>query len=149
MATSARRPGRVSRDRRGRGLRFPLLLTPLPGARTRAERFDLAVLESAADLEQRWPTELAAIEFAVDEVPPLPAGEVLPSDDVVLDGGVPLARFTPPGVDARGRATKARIVIYRRPLEVRALDGGDLSELITEVLVEQLTAIIGEPPDPR
>ena len=149
MATSARRPGRVSRDRRGRGLRFPLLLRPLPAARTRAEQFDLAVLESAADLEQRWPTELAAIEFAVDEVPPLPSGEVPPADDVVLDGGVPLARFTPPGVDTRGRATKARIVVYRRPLEVRALDGGDLSELITEVLVEQLTAIIGEPPDSR
>jgi hypothetical protein len=97
-----------------------------------------------ADLEERWPSELGSIEFAVDEVPTLPAGPVIASSDVVLDGGVPLTRFSPPGVDARGRATKARVVVYRRPLEVRAADSGDLGELVAEVLGEQLTAVLGE-----
>lgn len=137
-------PRRVRRDRHGRGLRSPLLPAKLPGSRTRAEQFDHAVLQAAADLEERWPREIQAIEFAVDEVPPLPAGEVIPSSDVVLDAGVPLTRFTPPGVDARGRATKARIVVYRRPLEVRAQDAGDLTELVAEVLTEQLSAVLGE-----
>ena len=144
---AARQKRRVLRDRRGRGLRTPLLPADLPAARTRAEQFDHAVLEAVADLEERWPTELAAIEFAVDEVPALPAGNVMPSSDVVLDGGVPLTRFSPPGVDARGRATKARVVVYRRPLEVRAADSGDLNELVAEVLGEQLTAVLGEGSD--
>ncbi len=138
-----RRP-RGTRDRRGRGLRSPLLPAELPAARTRAEQFDHAVLEAVADLEERWPGELGAIEFAVDEVPTLPTGSVVPTSDVVLDGGVPLTRFSPPGVDARGRATKARVVIYRRPLEVRAADSGDLGELVAEVIGEQLTAVLGE-----
>ncbi len=135
---------RAARDRRGRGLRTPLLPAQLPAARTRAQQFDQAVLEAVADLEDRWPNELASIEFAVDEVPSLPAGSVAPSSDVVLDGGVPLTRFSPPGVDARGRATKARVVVYRRPLEVRAADSGDLGDLVAEVLGEQLTAVLGE-----
>ncbi len=145
-AGASARPGRrrVLRDRRGRGLRSPLLPAQLPAARTRAQQFDHAVLEAVADLEDRWPTELAAIEFAVDEVPSLPAGGIVPSSDVVLDGGVPLTRFSPPGVDSRGRATKARVVVYRRPLEVRAADSGDLGELVAEVLGEQLTAVLGE-----
>lgn len=139
-----RRRPRALRDRRGRGLRTPLLPAELPAARTRAEQFDHAVLEAVADLEERWPGELDSIEFAVDEVPALPAGSVVPTSDVVLDGGVPLTRFSPPGVDARGRATKARVVIYRRPLEVRAVDSGDLGELVAEVIGEQLTAVLGE-----
>ncbi len=128
-------------------MRSPLLPAELPGARTRAEQFDDAVLEAVADLEERWPSELTKIEFAVDEVPALPAGPVQPSSDTVLDGGVPLTRFTPPGVDSRGLATRARIVVYRRPLEVRALDSGDLGELVAEVLGEQLSAVLGDSAD--
>ncbi|GGM01366.1 metallopeptidase family protein [Nakamurella endophytica] len=137
-------PRRRRRDRHGRGLRWPLLPADLPGARSRAEQFDDAVIDATADLEERWPREMKEIDFAVDDVPPLPAGEVLPSSDVVLDGGVPLTRFVPPGVDGRGRATRARIVIYRRPLEVRAEDAGDLGDLVAEVLTEQLEAVLGE-----
>jgi hypothetical protein len=55
-----------------------------------------------------------------------------------------LTRFSPTGVDSRGRTTKASVVVYRRPLEVRAADSGDLGELVAEVLGEQLTAVLGE-----
>ena len=133
------------RDRRGRGLRSPLLPAQLPGFRTRAELFDQAVLDAVADLEDQWPGQLSAIEFAVDEVPPLPAGPVLPSSDVVVDGGVPLSRFLPPGVDGKGRPTKARIVVYRRPVEMRSTHPGDLGDLVEDVLTEQLTAVLGNP----
>jgi hypothetical protein len=120
----------------------------LPASRTRAERFDQAVLEAVADLEARWPGRLEPLEFAVDEVPVVPnEGPELASDEVVLDGGVPLARFLPPGMDARGRPTKARIVVYRRPLEVRSGDAGELGDLVVEVLGELLAAVLGEPED--
>ncbi len=105
------------------------------------------MLEAVADLESKWEGSLEAIEFAVDEVPPLPAGPVLPSTDVVLDGGVPLTRFLPPGVDNRGRPTKARIVVYRRPLEVRSTTAEDLGDLVAEVLTEQVAAVLGDPSD--
>jgi hypothetical protein len=120
----------------------------VPNARSRGQQFDIAVLEAVGDLELLWGERLATIEFAVDEVPPLPAGEVMPSSDVVLDGGVPLTRFVPPGVDRRGRPTKARIVIYRRPLESRAVDNSDLADLVAEVLAEQVSSVLGEPPEP-
>lgn len=131
------------RDRRGRGPRTPLIPADLPGARTRAEQFDEAVLEAASELEARWPREVAAIEFAVDDVPP-DDGPAVPTPEVVMDGGVPLCRFDPPGIDSRGRSTKARLVVYRRPLELRAGSSGDLSTLVAEVLAEQLSAVIGE-----
>ncbi len=132
------------RDRHGRGPRTPLLPTHVPGFRTRAEMFDQAILDAVADLDDRWPGQLAAIEFAVDEVPPLPSGPVLPSSDVVVDEGVPLCRFLPPGIDARGRATKARIVVYRRPVELRAANAADLADLVIELLAEQLHAVLGD-----
>jgi hypothetical protein len=122
---------------------MPLLPAQLPGFRTRAELFDQAVLDAVADLEDRWPGQLSAIEFAVDEVPPLPTGPVLPSSDVVVDGGVPLSRFLPPGVDAKGRPTKARIVVYRRPVEMRSRHAIDLEDLVADVLEEQITAVLG------
>ncbi|WP_395726201.1 metallopeptidase family protein [Nakamurella sp.] len=136
------------RDRRGRGLRTPLLPAELPASRTRAERFDQAVLEAVAELDARWPGRLESLEFAVDEVPVVPAdGQEIGSDEVVLDGGVPLARFLPPGMDSRGRPTKARIVVYRRPLEVRSGDAGELGDLVAEVLAELLGEMLGEPDD--
>lgn len=137
----------TARDRRGRGPRTPLLPAQVPGFRTRAELFDQLVMEVVADLEPRWPDRLADIEFAVDDVPALPTGPVISSSDVVVDDGVPLARFFAPGVDARGRATKPRIVLYRRPVEMRAPGQFDLVDLVTDILEEQITAVLGEGQD--
>ncbi|AZI58508.1 metallopeptidase family protein [Nakamurella antarctica] len=136
---------RVRRDRRGRGLRTPLLPADLPAARSRAEQFDQVVLSAVSALESRWPTELSTLEFAVDEVPIVSSEAIAPATDVILDGSVPLARFFAPGVDKRGKPTKARVVLYRRPLEVRAGDPSDLGDLVEEVLAEQVAAILGEP----
>jgi predicted Zn-dependent protease with MMP-like domain len=38
-------------------------------------------------------------------------------------------------------------VLYRRPLETRAQDSGDLSDLVHEVLVEQIASYLGVDPD--
>jgi hypothetical protein len=123
---------------------MPLLPTELPGFRTRAELFDQVVMDAVVDLEPRWPGRLDELEFAVDEVPTVPSVAALASSDIVQDDGVPLARFFPAGVDRRGRQTKPRVVVYRRPMELRAPDSSELIELVTEVLAEQLTAVLGD-----
>lgn len=142
-----RRRSALSRDRHGRGLRGPLLPADLPAARSRAEQFDQLVLAAVATVELRWPDELADVEFAVDEVPSVSSEEIRPGPEVILDGGVPLARFVAPGVDPKGKLTKARVVVYRRPLEIRAADASDLEDLVEEVLIEQVSAMLGEDED--
>lgn len=128
------------RDRRGRGLRGPVIPPNLPGHRTRAERFDDHVLDAVERLERTWARQLDGTEFAVEEVPAsAPASWE--------SGGVPLGRYFP--ADA-GMPT--RIVLYRRPIESRAMDEGDLADLVSDVLVEQVAHLLGRRPeeiDPR
>lgn len=123
----------------------------LPAARSRAERFDALVLEALEPIEARWRTELTDLDVAVDDVPDLGArrGNEPPvwEEGVLEDHDVPLARLVPAGVDRRGQPTRARIVVYRRPLEVRARDGADLADLVHDVLVEQVAAYLGLDPD--
>ncbi|RIJ71203.1 metallopeptidase family protein [Nakamurella silvestris] len=137
-------PPATRRDRHGRGLRTPLLPADLPASRSRAQEFDQVVMEAVTELQERWSAELSQVDFAVDDVPPLPPGSVAPGPNVVLDNGVPLARFMPAGIDPRGRQTKARVVVYRRPIEMRAGEIGEVADLVEEVLSEQVAAIIGE-----
>jgi predicted Zn-dependent protease with MMP-like domain len=150
VARSARSALRKRRDRRGRGVRGLLFPATLPATRSRSERFDAIVLDALEPIDARWHTELERLDVAVDEVPEItdcdPA-TVTWGSDVVEDGKVPLARLVPAGVDRTGLPTRARIVLYRRPLENRAQGGGDLSDLVHEVLVEQVASYLGVDPD--
>jgi Zincin-like metallopeptidase len=76
------------RDRHGRGLRGSLVPPGVPLHRTRSERFDDLVLLAVSQLEPRWEAELSAIEFGVEEIPP-----ILP--DTGDPDPVPLARLEP------------------------------------------------------
>ena len=137
-------------SRRGRGVRGPVLPQDLPAWRSRGEKFDLLVLEAFAPLEERWRDRLTKLDIAVDEVPRItardPASVTWP-DEVVADGPVPLSRLIPAGVDRRGAATRARLVLFRRPLELRAKDPEDLVDLLHEVLVTQVATYLGVDPD--
>ena len=95
-----------------------------------------------ARLEPRWESELSGIEFAVQEVP----DEEIQGDELVP---VPLARIDPgePDPQARGGAHSPRIVLYRRPLLARAEDEEELSELIFDVVVEEVAELLGLDPD--
>ena len=130
------------RDRHGRGLRGRLVPTDVPLYRSRAQQFDDLVLDAVARLEPRWETELSGIEFAVQEVP----DEEIQGDDLVP---VPLARIDPGEADPRvqGGAHSPRIVLYRRPLLARAEDEEELSELIFDVVVEEVAELLGLDPD--
>lgn len=149
-ARSMRRRALRSRDRHGRGLRGPLYPPGVPAASSRSQRFDTLVLEAFEPIEGRWHTQLTGLDIAVDEVPDLDAptgGSVELDANVVTDRDVPLARLVPAGVDRRGAPTRARIVLYRHPLEARAADTADLTELVHEVLVEQVATYLGVDPD--
>ena len=138
------------RDRRGRGLRGLLYPSTIPAAKTRAERFDAMVLEALDPIEQRWGAELTELDLAVDDVPEVDEtspDEVVWQAGVLADVGVPLAQLVPAGVDPEGLPSRARIVLYRRPLEARARGGADLADLLHEVLVEQVAEYLNIEPD--
>jgi predicted Zn-dependent protease with MMP-like domain len=123
------------RDRRGRGPRGPLLPASLPAYRTRAERFDDLVLAAVERLEKRWSRQLEGAEFAIEDVPP---SQPAPWEH----GGVPLGRYFP--ADA---GLAPRIVVYRRPVETRALDADELEDLVRDVVVEQVAHLLARSPD--
>jgi len=135
----AARPRR--RDRHGRGLRGPLVPAGVPLARSRSEQFDDLVLDAVEHLEQRWDEALARVEFAVDPVPEVDA-DPAPADELAGDDGVPLSRLFP----ARG-SEPSRIVLYRRPIEARAPDRGELADLVHDVVVEQVARLLGLDPE--
>jgi predicted Zn-dependent protease with MMP-like domain len=127
-------------------MRGPLAPAGSPLHRSRAERFDDLVLQAVAQLEPRWQSELARVEFAVEEVPPADA----PADGLLPDADpVPLARLDPASPDARNPAhpaRPARIVLYRRPLLARADDEDELSELVLDVVIEEFARLLGLDP---
>ncbi|WP_079152542.1 metallopeptidase family protein [Streptomyces sp. RTd22] len=150
------------RDRHGRGMRGPIAPPQVPLSVSRAESFIDLVQDSAERLERRWP-QLSGVDFTVLEVPvtgvgggaDAPSGHGLdrhpPGAPGLTDGwdgeSVPLGRF----IAARGD-TPDRIVIYRRPVEIRTKNRDERALLVHEVVVEQVAELLGLEPesvDPR
>jgi hypothetical protein len=130
-------------------MRGPLAPGALPMRRTPVEQFDALVMDSVVAIERRLTeslgskfTDLRHIEFAVDEVPP----ESQTYDaDIVEDRGVPLSKLYPaqPGTVA----ASPRIVLYRRPIELRAESKSEAESLVRSVLAEQLSSLLNLPPE--
>lgn len=130
-------------------MRGPLLPPTVPGWRSRAERFDMAVLEAYEPIERRFQQRLSELDVAVDEIPriqPRDPESVQWPPEVVADGPIALARLIPAGVDVRGEATRARILLFRKPIERRAKNSGDLNDLLHEILVAQVATYLGVEP---
>ncbi|MGY1436110.1 metallopeptidase family protein [Streptomyces reniochalinae] len=130
-----------SRDRHGRGMRGPIAPPQVPLAVSRAEAFDDLVRDSVARLERHWP-QLAGVEFAVQEVPRSDNGEVREEDDAV-----PLGR-----VAEGGGSRPDRVIVFRRPVEIRSRTRDERALLVHEVVVEQVAELLGLAPesvDPR
>ena len=66
--------------------------------------------------------------------------------DELLDASLPLARVLPAHREG-GKEHPARIVVYRRPLEIRAADRDDLADLVHEVVVDQVAVLLGRDPE--
>ncbi|HHU68350.1 metallopeptidase family protein [Corynebacterium sp.] len=133
---------RTFRDRHGRGVRGPLLPMDAPRYRTRAESFDVAVLEAYAPILHSYPDQLANLDIAVDTVPRmrLRADMTVLPDEIVADGPVPLGRVIPAGVDPQGRPTRARLVLFRMPVEQRCATPQEREDLLTGIL----TALVAQ-----
>jgi hypothetical protein len=75
----------------------------------------------------------------VEDTPQLPddwSGETVPLASLVRGQGT----------------TPTRLVLFRRPIELRVDTRGDLSAMVHTVLVEQVSELLGRPPeevDPR
>ena len=139
-ASSPGAPARSFRQRRrnrhGRGLRGDLIPPHLAGARTRSERFDEWVLESAQRLERLWGERIQGYQFVVTEIPPR-------LEELARDRGpIPLGAGTDP---APGRP--AVITVYRHAVETAARGLVPASELVHDVIVEQLAALMGMDPE--
>jgi predicted Zn-dependent protease with MMP-like domain len=117
----------------------PLSPHGVPAVTSRRAQFDELVLSVVQDLEDRWHDELGLVEFAVEETPWMP--------DDWSSGTVPLASLV------RGTGTTpTRLVLFRRPIELRSETRDDLSAMVLTVLVEQVSELLGRPPediDPR
>jgi hypothetical protein len=109
----------------------------------------MAVLEAYEPIEQRWQQRLTGLDVAVDEIPriaPKDPDSVQWPPEVVADGPIALARLIPAGVDVRGQNTRARIVLFRKPIERRAKDSIDLTDLLHDILVAQVATYLGVEP---
>jgi predicted Zn-dependent protease with MMP-like domain len=109
-------------------------VAPLRAEPSRAEFFATCVNNAVRRVMADCPDALTGIDIGVDDVP-------TPSamwEGLTLHGVVPMAAAIDP---QQGRP--AAVVIYRRPLEHRALNRWDLNELVHHTLVEQLSVLTG------
>lgn len=130
-------------------MRGPLFPPGVPVHRSRAQLFDDLVLDIVEQIDPRWQQVVERVELAVEDVPAVAhrhPEDVIHQPNVIEDASVPLSRLVPGHVDGLGREHPPRIVIYRRPLEVRGRTASDLQELVREIVVEQLSNLLGVNP---
>lgn len=100
-------------------------------------------MDAVDELEEHWAAELAGVEFAVEDVPPLDGVSQF-DPDVVTDRGVALGRLYRNGLPEIDAPT---IVVYRRPIEARALDTDDRADLVFMVVVDLAAEYLGKDVD--
>jgi hypothetical protein len=112
------------------------MLPTLPGYRTRSDRFDDYVLDSAQRLHDIWGKPLDGVRFAVDEIPP-------GLEQLVADG-------TPAPMGAYSPATEDEgpvITLFRFVVEQACGSREELQDLVHDVVVEHTAEMLGVPPE--
>lgn len=108
----------------------------LPGSRTRGERFEDWVLDSADRLQELRGNELEGVEYVVEEIPP-------GLEKLLREGGRP-----PQGsVTRASRGRPARITVYRRVVETEAPTAAEAQDLVHDVVVEYTAALLNVAPE--
>jgi hypothetical protein len=136
--TEARRHRRHI-DRHGRGMLGPISrpssFAPrgLPLQRSAAAQFDEVVAIEVTRLEKRLPQVVTRVEFAIEDVPNLDSHA----------GEIPLTHST------GGTSHEPyRIVVFRRPIELRAeRSGSGLAWLVRSALVLELADVLALSPE--
>lgn len=114
----------------------------MPLHRTRGEEFDDLVMDAVEELEEHWAGELAGVDFAVEDVPApedVRAAEFDP--DAIVDRGIPLGRLYRTGI---GTVRRPVVMVYRRPVEARAVDRDDCGDLVFMVVAELVADLLGK-----
>src|SRR5699024_1826016 len=136
-ARRGRVPSSRSVERRGRGPRGSIRRSGVAARLSRSAAFDPLALSAFSVIDADWHDLLTQLDRVVDDIPMIldriPRPVVWPPE-VVADGAVPLARLIPAGLTRDGRPTRARLVLFRRPLELRAGKPEELMLLIHDVL---------------
>ncbi|MCS4489492.1 metallopeptidase family protein [Corynebacterium sp. ES2794-CONJ1] len=141
--------GKIRRDRHGHGVRGPLLPPALPRFRNRRELFDADILNAYAPFQEHYFDQLSMLDIAVDIIPRMRLNtdfQAFPRD-IVADGPVPLARLISAGVDRDGHATRARIVLFRMPIEQRVDSRLELNEVLTTIFRRLVAEYLNLTPD--
>ncbi|MBB6170114.1 putative Zn-dependent protease with MMP-like domain [Nocardiopsis mwathae] len=92
------------------------------------------MLDAVERLERLWARELANVEFLVEDVPQVPAG-------VTAEDGIPFSRLE------STRSGQARIIIYRRPVEIRTKEPEEMALLVYDTVVEEVANLLGLEPE--
>ena len=125
------------RNRHGRGQRGPVVLPRVYGGRidridpTDAEFFTACLAEAVRQVQRSCPGILDNVIVGAEDVPAMPGW---------TEERVPLSSAVDGSDDS-----PARVVIYRRPLELRTASRRGLAILVHRTLVEQLSALTGLP----
>ncbi|MDN5754907.1 MAG: metallopeptidase family protein [Micrococcaceae bacterium] len=126
------------RNRHGRGLRGNLMHPGLPGSRTRADRFEDLVTESAERLELLWGQPIASMEFTIELMP----------RSTSLDYSQASGRRVPLGRTWGATPRRlARVVVYRRPVEELADSPLLLPEVVHLAVVELVAELLLREPE--
>mgnify|MGYP000936121814 FL=1 len=99
-------------------------------------------------MQQRFAAELSHLDIAVDTIPRMRLNadfQAFP-EEIVADGPVPLGRVIPAGIDSRGNPTRARIVIFRMPIEQRTSHALERQELLRAILVQLVANFLNVAP---
>jgi predicted Zn-dependent protease with MMP-like domain len=101
---------------------------------SRCEYFRDCVEDSADRIGETCPDAIRGVEIGIEAVPSAAAmwQGMVDHDSIPLAGAVNAAAGQP-----------ARLVLYERPLERRALDKEDLADLVHHAMVEQLASLTG------
>jgi predicted Zn-dependent protease with MMP-like domain len=115
----------------------------VPISASPADRFDRIASDAVEHVEHRWREQLAGVEFAVDLVPGAELSDSHPAmDGAIESAGVLLAQILP----GKGRRP-THIVLYRKPIELRARNLEDLEDLVHDIVVQVIANFLGLEPD--
>jgi hypothetical protein len=119
---------RVRRDRHGYGALGPVIPHSAPIHETADELFERLLTEAVSDVNVRLGRELASVEIMLEEIPNL-------RDLTLAQENVPLGRVE--------IADPSKVVIYQKPIQLRADTKQELDRLIRDTLAELISLIIG------
>ena len=98
-----------------------------------SDRFERLVASAVGSLPSRLAVHLAGVRVMIEDVPPArPRGS---------EAEVPLCRYD------RDDSPPDRLVLYRRPIEARAISHHDLVDLVRQTLSQQIARQIGTDED--